>query len=143
MPDRQSYVPVPVRAARDIAEKYAKSMVIINAWDPIHEVLHTTTYGRSATDKAMAANGGQIAAKALDADLREGHEFEDYRLTEAKNLLAVLKAMASFHGAAHDEDCSEDDTCDCRFKAFNGLVNRTINEADEKLGDVPEATWEA
>jgi hypothetical protein len=148
MKDRKIYFPVPVTAAREIAEKYSKNMVIVNAWDPVHEVLHTTTYGVTAVDKAMAADGGKIAAKALDADLLQMHQFEDYRLTEAKKLLGVLKAMATFHGAVHEEsadgvtpDCPGDDTCDCRFKPFNDLINRTINEADEKLGDTPEAEW--
>lgn len=135
------YLPVPVESAKEIARKFRKEMVIINAWDDMHQTLHTTTYGEGPIHKAMAADGGTIAARALDADMLQAHAFEDYRLTWALRLLAVLKAMATFHGAAHDGDCPEDDTCRCRFKPFNDLVNQTINDAGEVLGEVEEATW--
>lgn len=141
-PARPEYVPVPVSAAQSIAQSYQKSMVIVCAWDPVHDLLHTTTFGVSAIDKAMAADGGRIAARALDADMLQVHRFEDFRLTVAKKLLAVLKASATMHGSVHESDCPGDDTCCCRFKPYNDLINRTINEADEMLGDVPGATWE-
>lgn len=139
-----SYVMIPVGAARDVAEKYRKSMVVINAWDSVYGCLHTTTYGVSADQKAMAADAGTITARALNPELLHKNVqcFEDYRLTEAKTLLAVLKAMATFHGAHHREGCSEDDTCDCEFKPFNDLVNRTTSHADQLLGETPEALWQ-
>ncbi len=139
---KSEYLPVPVEAARRIAETYKKSMVIINAWDDEHARLHTTTYGIDPIDKAMAADGGAIAAKALDVDMLQAHAFEDYRLATARALLGALKAAATFHGTAHQEDCPCDDTCDCRFKPFNDLINRTINQADEAIGPVEETPWE-
>ena len=153
--ETRPYLPVPVEAAKTIGEGFKKSMVIVNAWDEEHQLLHTTTWGDDPAHKAMAADGGRIAAKALDADLLQVHAFEDYRLTTAVKLLGALKAMATFHGAAHDSglfrlrapgfapsgDCPGGDTCRCRFKPFNDLVNRTIDEAEEALGPVEEAAW--
>lgn len=138
----RSYIAVPVSAAAEIAERFGKSMVIINAWDPTFDVLHTTTYGVTAEDKIRAADGGRIAAKALDADLLQAHVFQDFRLDVARTVLAVLKTVAIWHGAAHEDDCPQDDTCRCRFKPFNDLINKTITEAEVKVGEVDEIDWE-
>lgn len=51
------------------------------------------------------------------------------RANHTANLLSVLQEMATFHGAAHDGDCPEDDTCDCKYKPFNDRVNETIRAA--------------
>lgn len=90
---KESYKPVPVETARTIAEQHYKSIVIILAHDPIYGMLHTTTYGASPQDKAWAAQGGELASKALGI-LREEHiDFEDYRLEQAQELLAGLKLV--------------------------------------------------
>ena len=140
----RAYVMIPVGAAKAVAEKYSKSMVIINAWDDRYGTLHTTTYGVSADQKAMAADAGNKTSACLNPDgfHKNFQCFEDYRLSEAKKLVAVLKAMATFHGGAHCDECPEDDTCRCRFKPFNDLVNQTINHADDVLGETEEAVWE-
>ena len=148
--ETRPYLPVPVEAAKTIGEGFKKSMVIVNAWDEEHQLLHTATWGDDPAHKAMAADGGRIAAKALDANLLQVHTF-----VASVKLLGALKAMATFHGAAHDSglfrlrapgfapsgDCPGGDTCRCRFKPFNDLVNRTIDEAEEALGPVEEAAW--
>jgi hypothetical protein len=87
-----SYVAVPVEAAKAIADQYGKSIVIIFAHDPVHGVLHTTTYGRDPQEKAWAAQGGEIATKALGGVLELGTSFEDYRLRQAQALLTALES---------------------------------------------------
>lgn len=87
------YTPVPVEAAKDIAEKYGKSIVIIFSHDPIHGLLHTTTYGTDPQNKAWAAQGGEIATKALGGITELSTEFEDYRLAQANALLSALKGV--------------------------------------------------
>lgn len=88
MPD--NYKPVPVESARRISEEYAKSIVIILAWDPEHALLHTTTFGRTPQDKTWAAQGGDLANAALGGMQSLKTEFEDYRLTQAQELLEAL-----------------------------------------------------
>lgn len=79
MKPEHGYRPIPVKAAELLAKRYDKSIVIIFAHDPIHGVLHTTTYGRSEQEKHWAALGGEIATKALGGlpDLKT--PFEDFR----------------------------------------------------------------
>lgn len=74
-----AYAPVPVEAARFIADTYAKSVVIVLAWDPVHGQLHTTTYGVDDQSKAWAADGGEIASKALGTMPNQATYFENYR----------------------------------------------------------------
>ncbi len=88
-----NYKPVPVEAAQSIAEKYDKAIVIVCSHDPIHGLLHTTTYGTSPHNKAMAAQGGEIAARALGGLTDLAINFEDYRLAKARSLLAALKGV--------------------------------------------------
>lgn len=75
MPD---YKPVPVEAARKIAVKFDKSMVVILAYDPAHQLTHTTTYGVSAIEKEQAAAAGELLARTIGADLNQKTEFEDF-----------------------------------------------------------------
>lgn len=75
----KKYKPVPVEAARELADKYDKSIVLIWSWDPVHGLLHTTTYGKSLQEKHWAAQGGEIAAKALGAIMTEKEVYEDFR----------------------------------------------------------------
>jgi hypothetical protein len=53
------YQPVPVSAAREIAAKFDKTMVVILAYDPAHQLTHTTSYGVSAFEKEQAASVGE------------------------------------------------------------------------------------
>lgn len=58
MPNR-----VPIKAAKELAEKYDLDQVIITAWDG--ERMHVVTYGRSLEDCKQAAQGGNFVKKAL------------------------------------------------------------------------------
>ena len=72
------YKQVPVAVAKQIAEQFDKSMVVINAYDPVHKVTATTTYGVSPFDKENAAAAGEITATALGNDLSKKQTFEDF-----------------------------------------------------------------
>ncbi len=78
-----AYQPITVDAARKISREFSKSIVIICAWDPEHNLLHTTTYGKEPQDKINAAKGGDIAAKALGTDLTKKDPNEDFRTVDA------------------------------------------------------------
>lgn len=75
------YTPVPVHAARQIAEAFHKDAVVIVSLDRACEMTHTTTYGRSAEDKDFAAAWGDRMVRAVGVDpRREGVKFyEDFR----------------------------------------------------------------
>jgi hypothetical protein len=75
----KSYVPVPVSAARDLAHSFAKDVVVILCYDRKHDLLHTTTYGRDASDKIRAAELGPVLAKAAGGFTPAGQPFEDFR----------------------------------------------------------------
>jgi hypothetical protein len=93
------YEPVPVAAARAIAEQYGKSIVIIFAHDPVHGMLHTTTYGIDEQNRAWAAQGGEIATKALGGVVESVTNFEDYRLDRIAELTAKLEnVLAAWWG---------------------------------------------
>lgn len=94
------YKPVTVDAARQLAEHFEKSIVIISTWDEKHGLLHVTTYGVGARRKLNAATGGEIVEKALGG--AEGLElqkvYEDFRrdfdaaaLKESLDILSQLK----------------------------------------------------
>ena len=53
--EKPRYHEVPVTVARAIAENFSKSQVVILAWDSVHQLTHTTTYGVTAADKENAA----------------------------------------------------------------------------------------
>ncbi len=72
------YIEVPVSAAMALSANFRKSQVIILAWDPVHLLLHTTTYGMTAFDKESAAAAGEICGKALGGDLSQAKVFEDF-----------------------------------------------------------------
>ena len=105
-----AYVPVPVEAARIIAEQYAKSVVIIFAWDPIHGHIHTTTYGTGPQEKVWAAHGGETATKALGGVVELATDFEDFRLTIAKRLLHALKSAVKLADEAFNEWDNDNDS---------------------------------
>jgi hypothetical protein len=128
----KEYMPVPVADARWIAEQYAKSIVIILAWDREHGALHTTTYGASAEDKVCAAHGGEIATAALGCDLSKARDYEDFRTQRMQEMLEVLKlyqALDDKHancpecdGAIPPEACPEcfplADDARCKMRAI-------------------------
>jgi hypothetical protein len=92
------YVPVPVEAARAVAQRWEKQVVVIVAWDQGHNKVHTTTYGFSPRDKIAAAKLGELLTAAAGADRSESVGFEDFRwlsqaeAAQAKERLETLIA---------------------------------------------------
>lgn len=87
-----AYKPVPVEVAEAISRTYEKAIVIILSYDTVYELLHTTTYGKTAEEKAQAVAGGEIASQALGAFEKNAITFQDYRLEQAIKLFRALKA---------------------------------------------------
>src|SRR5437868_5578201 len=80
MSSAELYVPVPVSAAQDLAEMFAKDVVVIVAYDRLHKRTHLTTFGREATDKVLAVTARHVCAEALGQDLgQEAVVHEDFR----------------------------------------------------------------
>ena len=59
------YKPIPIAAAKRIAEDYDKDQVIILTWDAAHGQTHVTTYGKTLRDCEQAAEGGNKLKKVL------------------------------------------------------------------------------
>lgn len=92
------YKQVPVAIAKQIAEQCDKSQVVILAYDPVHMLTHTTTYGVSAFDKENAAAAGELLSKTMGCDLGRKVEYEDFHrdfdpalFKEALDLLATIR----------------------------------------------------
>jgi hypothetical protein len=130
------YNPVPVETARRVGDEFGKSIVIINAWDPVHGKLHTTTWGRSGDEKGWAALGGQRTAQVLGAVPDLGEIYQDYRIQLLRRMTRMIQTIAVFHGGTHEEDCPVDDTCTCAFKPFNDEINAVCNAGHELFGDL-------
>lgn len=54
---------IPITAAKDVAEKFDCSQVIILAWDG--ELTHVVTYGKTLLDCEQAAEGGNRVKRFL------------------------------------------------------------------------------
>ncbi len=87
------YLPIPVAEAKSLGDRYDKSIVIVFAWDPTFELIHTTTYGKSVQDKEWAAKGGEIATAALGGEVLQKLEFEDYRILRIRELEAEVSRL--------------------------------------------------
>lgn len=53
---------IPVKAAKELAEKYKAKQVILFAWDG--KLTHVVTYGETVEDCAQAANGANNIKKS-------------------------------------------------------------------------------
>lgn len=110
-----AYIPVPVSVAKEIAEKFAKDIIVIVAWYRKHEMTHTTTYGAAAELKDVAASWGEYFAKAVGADVAKTNWYEDYRATEAATYKAKVDKLENLLSAAREalkwaRTCFRDDT---------------------------------
>jgi hypothetical protein len=59
------YKPIPIAAAKRIAQQYDKNQVVIIAQDEAHQKQHVTTYGKSLEDSREAAKAGNYFKKIL------------------------------------------------------------------------------
>jgi hypothetical protein len=90
------YIPVPVEAAALIANGYSKRIVVINAWDADHRLMHTTTFGVSPVEKQIAASIGEATAEAAGCALHQKIEHQDFR-AEAFARLHTLHPIDTYH----------------------------------------------
>lgn len=90
------YIPVPVEAAGEIAEKYSKRIVVINAWDADHQLMHTSTFGRTPLEKQIAASIGEATAEAAGCAVHQKLVYRDFR-AEAFARLHTLHPIDSWH----------------------------------------------
>jgi hypothetical protein len=78
----EDYKPVPVDAARRIANLYEKDLALIVTWDRTHNLTHVTTYGRTVELKEVAASAGERIAKMLGLDPGKLPPHEDFRFKD-------------------------------------------------------------
>lgn len=86
----RKYQAIPVSVAQQVAEQFDKDWVVILGYDADHNLTHTTTYGRSPTNKIEAARYGTIAAEAIGCDTSKGSYNEDFRRDFDAGKLAAL-----------------------------------------------------
>lgn len=78
-------------------------------------------------------NGGVVLCKKLIeriADLTASRA-QLVKALEVEH--AALDEMCEWHGATHESDCPEDDTCCCLHKAFNDRVNEAFGAGERAL----------
>lgn len=96
------YKPIPVAVAKEIADKFGKSIVVILAFDREWERTHTTTYGVTSFEKENAAAVGEIATQAIGCDLGRKQVFEDFHRDYApafyKRAVEILRRVVGKHG---------------------------------------------
>lgn len=98
------YVPIPTTVAREIAEKFAKQVVVILGVDYAQDRTHVTTYGINADHKAVAAAMGLLCFKAVsDKDAVPLEKFEDFRdVMDAalfRECLEIMQKVVARNGA--------------------------------------------
>jgi hypothetical protein len=93
----EEFKPIPVAAAKSIAEQFDKAMVIINAYDEKHEMNATATYGVTPQQKEIAADAGERTAKALGSAIEAKTTFEDFRHRSAAEAALYLETLKSIH----------------------------------------------
>lgn len=93
------YQPVPVNVAKQIAESFQKSQVVILSYDQEHNLTHTTTYGVAAFDKEQAAAIGELVTKAIGCDMSKRVNYEDFHndydpalLREATEIFRTIRS---------------------------------------------------
>jgi len=59
---------IPIKVAKDIANNFGYSQVIIHAYDGITNMQHVTTFGKTIADCDNAAEGGNTIKKLLKWD---------------------------------------------------------------------------
>jgi hypothetical protein len=57
---------IPIKAAKEISDKYNQDQVIIVTWDKTNNQVHVVTYGKTINDCDQAALGGNFVKKALN-----------------------------------------------------------------------------
>jgi hypothetical protein len=118
----EKYQPIPVSAAAEIAERFAKSIVVITAYDRQYELTHTTTYGRDAQDKLDAAAAGEYLHRCAGGDLSKREIYEDFRDPRSPEFATAVA------------DAQRD-----LVEAIDGLLISIAMNANDRIGPQDEA----
>lgn len=126
MTQSEKHIPVPVETAKEIAERFRKTMVVILSYDPVSEMTHTTTYGVEPLDKERAADVGAECAKFICGDgYARRKSYSDYRFVdEGKRTQKIERLTTATTGAKH---------------AIHSLLAFREGMTDEALQDVVAA----
>ena len=86
------------------------------------------TYEPGHAGMCVISNGAGSYVKTAD------HIAKVERLRKALEMShAALDKMCEWHGATHEEDCPEDDTCGCLHKSVNDRVNEAFKAGEAAL----------
>lgn len=58
------------------------------------------------------------------------HQEDAHLIAAAPELLEALKEYIEVMGPAHENECPQDDTCNCKWKYINDKVNQAIAKAE-------------
>ena len=94
--------PIPVDAARQIADEYQKDVVLFLAWDEASDRTHIVTWGRRPSQKTTAAVAGDMIRGMLR--LGKTETYADFRREgEAATTVDMLRRKLSAIRTALDE----------------------------------------
>lgn len=113
------YIEIPHRAAALIAQAYGKEQVIIICRDKKHYRTHVTTYGKSFTDSANAAEVGNQFKKAMGWPDRLCHE-------QPARVQAVKQALKRFKALIGEQECHCNKIGNCMIHDDLILANEAI-----------------
>lgn len=90
-----SYQPIPILAAKEIAAVFDKNQVIIVTWDEAFGMMHVTTYGRTKEESIQAAEGGNFIKAALGWPEDQQHDVPEWWIREREMLLEIAEGVVS------------------------------------------------
>lgn len=130
---------IPIKTAKDIAEKYDANIVIITAWDTKTGTSHVTTYGRSREECIWAAAGGnQIKRDLLKWPEEECHAQPARAKIPVKQLTCLHCKEKYTSGLEHT--CLENDPCEMWGCENPKPLNRIMCvECEKEYHEDPEA----
>lgn len=126
-----AYKPVPVAAAEYVAHHCEKDVVVIISVDNSHELTHCTTFGKSPSDKVLAADWGDFLMAQLSGTDAPRRTFEDFRLNAATIKAERDELLAAARKVYADLNARIDAAPDDAKPVFGGIadLHDAINKA--------------
>lgn len=88
------------------------------------------TEAEQLADDILRASGSGLRHYTLPGTRKAIFDATQKGIDRAQaELLEALKQYIDWYGAAHEQGCPEDDTCDCKGKPINEAVNAAIAKA--------------